>query len=587
MAGLDWFIVGIYLLAAVAVGVYFTRKAARSTADYFVAGRSLPWFIAGTSILATTFSSDTPLAVARISRESGIHGHWFWLSAAIGQTATIFFFARLWRRTGIMTDIEFVVTRYKPSKVTSALRMFKVLFDGVLINCTVMASVTLAMAKILKVLLELPETPLFSVPLFGQVTWTAVLLLVLAGVAILYSALSGLYGVVYTDLIQFALAMIGSIGLAVIVYIDASKGEGMLERLSSAPGFKGNFLNFFPDLSFSSLMTFTFFVYVFVTWWYRAPGNGYYVQRLLATRSEKDSFLAFLWFNVCQYIIRPWPWILVGLLSLSYLPDLGDPEHSFPAMINRFLPTGLKGIMVASLLAAFMSTIDTHLNWGTSYLVNDLYQPFIRPGRSPRHYVVVSRIGMLAFTAAALIVTTKLTSVLGAYKYIGVMYGGVGTVMIARWYWWRVNAYSEIAAIVASLLVGNLAQVLLASTPGRDLYAVRVVVTISVVTPVWVLVTLLTTRKRPDGHTISFYSKMKIPGAGWRKVRDFAGIQARPGEFTENLLAWLTSLVFLYSLTLGIGKLLFHEWTAGAACLCLAIVSGRVLSRLMGKMRFV
>ncbi len=587
MAALDWFIVGIYLLAAVAVGVYFTRKAARSTADYFVAGRSLPWFIAGTSILATTFSSDTPLAVARISRESGIHGHWFWLSAAIGQTATIFFFARLWRRTGIMTDIEFVVTRYKPSKVTSALRMFKVLFDGILINCTVMASVTLAMAKILKVLLELPETPLFSVPPFGQVTWTAVLLLLLAAVAVLYSALSGLYGVVYTDLIQFGLAMIGSIGLAVIVYIDASKGEGMLEKLSAAPGFKGNFLNFFPDLSFSSLMTFTFFVYVFVTWWYRAPGNGYYVQRLLATRSEKDSFLAFLWFNVCQYIIRPWPWILVGLLSLSYLPDLGDPEHSFPAMINRFLPTGLKGIMVASLLAAFMSTIDTHLNWGTSYLVNDLYQPFIRPGKSPRHYVVVSRIGMLVFTAAALIVTTKLTSVLGAYKYIGVMYGGVGTVMIARWYWWRVNAYSEIAAIVASLLVGNLAQVLLASTPGRDLYAVRVVVTISIVTPVWVLVTLLTTRKRPDGHTISFYSKMKIPGAGWRKVRDFAGIQARPGEFTENLVAWLTSLVFLYSLTLGIGKLLFHEWTAGAACVCLAIVSGRVLSKLMGKMRFV
>ena len=587
MAGWDWFIVGVYLLAAVAIGVYFTRKAARSTADYFVAGRSLPWFIAGTSILATTFSSDTPLAVARISRESGICGHWFWLSAAIGQTATIFFFARLWRRTGIMTDIEFVVTRYKPSRVTSALRMFKVLFDGVLINCTVMASVTLAMAKILKVLLELPETPLFRVPLFGEVTWTAVLLLVLAGVAILYSALSGLYGVVYTDLIQFGLAMIGSIGLAVIVYIDASKGEGMLERLSSAPGFKGNFLNFFPDLSFSSLMTFTFFVYVFVTWWYRAPGNGYYVQRLLATRSEKDSFLAFLWFNVCQYIIRPWPWILVGLLSLSYLPDLGDPEHSFPAMINRFLPTGLKGIMVASLLAAFMSTIDTHLNWGTSYLVNDLYQPFIRPGKSPRHYVVVSRIGMLVFTAAALIVTTKLTSVLGAYKYIGVMYGGVGTVMIARWYWWRVNAYSEIAAIVASLLVGNLAQILLASTPGRDLYAVRVVVTISIVTPVWILATLLTTRKRPDGHTISFYSKMKIPGAGWKKVRDFAGIQARPGEFTENLVAWLTSLVFLYSLTLGIGKLLFHEWAAGAACLCLSIVSGRVLSRLMGKMRFM
>ena len=587
MVLLDWVIVIVYILAAIGIGLYFTKRAAASTTDYFIAGRTLPWFVAGTSILATTFSSDTPLVVAGISRQTGIYGHWFWLSAAIGQTATVFFFARLWRRTEIMTDIEFVAKRYSPSKATSILRIFKVFFDGVLINCIVMASVTLAMVKIIKVLLNLPDVTLFHFPLFGDVTWVAILLLGLSGVAVLYAILSGLYGVVYTDLIQFVLAMIGSVVLAVIVYVDASGGSGLLEKLTAAPGFKPNSLNFFPDFNSSTLMTFTFFVYIFVTWWYRAPGNGYYAQRLLATRSEKDSFLAFLWFNLCQYIIRPWPWIIVGLFSLHYLPCLEDPESSFPAMINLFLPAGLKGVMVASLLAAFMSTIDTHLNWGTSYVVNDFYRPFINKNKSTKHYIAVARIAMLLFTAIALIITTKLTSVLGVYKYLGVVFGGVGTVMIARWYWWRVNPYSEIAAITASLIVANFLEVKLASTAHADLFAVRVVITICTVTLIWVVVTLLTSEKTPDKHTIMFYSKMKIPGLGWKKVRELAGTKSKPQEFIENLIAWLVCVIFIFSLMLGIGKILFHEWASGLACLGIAIVTGYVLKRLMAGMQFL
>jgi len=587
MTGLDWAILGIYLLAATGIGVYFTKRAGRSTADFFVAGRSLGWFIAGTSIVATTFSSDTPLVVAGISRQTGIHGHWFWLALATGQIATVFFFARLWRRTAVLTDIEFIAVRYPPTRAACVLRIFKVFFDGVLVNCIVMASVTLAMAKIIKALLHLPDVTLFAVPLLGEVDAAGVVLVVLGATALIYSALSGLYGVVYTDLLQFVLAMAGSTGLAFYVYVDASSGTGWMEKLGAAPEFKQDFLNFFPELGSFDLLTFTFVVYVFVTWWARAPGNGYYVQRLLATRSERDSVLAFLWFNICQYVIRPWPWIIVGLFSLHYLPHLQDSESSFPKMIDLFMPAGLKGIMVASLLAAFMSTIDTHLNWGASYIINDLYRPFINRRRSARHYVLVSRVAMVVLTAAALLVTTRLTSVLGAYKYLGVMFGSIGTVMIARWYWWRVNPFSEIAAIVTSLLVANYLQIALPSTPAADWFAVRVVVTIAAVTLVWVTVTFLTSAKTPDRHTAAFYTRMRIPGPGWKKVAQMAGVEPIPGEFAQNLIAWLLCVGFIFSTTLGLGKFILLQWKSGLVFVAAAIGSGCALGRIMRRMKFM
>lgn len=587
MGLLDWIIVGIYALSAIGIGVYYARRATQSTADYFLAGRTLPWFVVGTSIVATTFSSDTPLVVAGISRQTGICGHWFWLSAAIGQTATAFFFARLWRRTEVMTDIEFVTKRYEPSMATSLLRIFKVFFDGVLINCLVMASVTLAMAKIIKALLNLPDTSLFHIPVFGDVSLTAILLFALAGTAVVYSAMSGLYGVSYTDLLQFALAMVGSVGLATIVYIDASGGSGLMRKLTTSPGFEPHFINFFPDLNSSALMTFTFFVYILVTWWHRAPGNGYYVQRLLAARSEKDSVQAFLWFNICQYIIRPWPWIIVGLLSLYYLPHLEDPENSFPMMINLFLPAGLKGIMVTSMLAAYMSTIDTRLNWGTSYIINDFYQPFINSNRNARHYVFVSRICMILLTISAVVVTTKLSSVLGVYKYLGVVFGGIGTVMIARWYWWRVNAYSEIAAIITSLIIANYLQIRLPSTSKTDLFAVRVIITVLIVTVVWVTVTFLTSSKSPSEHTIAFYSRMRILGPGWRRVRELATRVPESHEFMKDIIAWLLCLMFLFSLTLGVGKLVLQQWIVGAIFLGIATVSGYMLRRAVAGMHFL
>jgi len=584
MSILDWHIVGLYIVAAIVIGVCFTRKASKSTDDYFVAGRSLGWFIAGTSIVATTFSSDTPLVVAGISRHSGISGHWFWLSAAMGQIATVFFFAKLWRRTEAMTDVEFVAQRYAPSRATSTLRIFKVFFDGVLLNCIVMASVTLAMAKVINVMLNLPVSPVFELPIIGEITWSAIILLILGLSACLYSALSGLYGVVYTDLLQFILAMAGSIGLAVIVYIRAAS-DNIITDFAHKVAVKDNLLNFFPNVNSSTLAVFTFFVYIFLTWWHRVPGNGYYVQRLLATRSEKDSVLAFLWFNICQYVIRPWPWIIVGLFSLYYLPNLADHEESFPQMINIFLPTGLKGIMVASMLAAFMSTIDTHLNWGTSYMVNDFYKPFINNSKSVSHYILISRILMLGLMITALLLASKLTSILAAYKYLSVVFGGIATVMIARWYWWRVNAFSEISAIIAGLVVGNLSQILFTTYNGTDLYAVRLVVTVLLVTATWVIVTLLTGSKQPDKHLIDFYCKMKIPGPGWKMVRLLADTEPEKAELMTGFAGWISCCVFIYSLTLGIGKLLLHQFFAGFVCLVLTVISGLILVKALTKMK--
>jgi SSS family solute:Na+ symporter len=585
----DWLIVGVYVVVAVGIGVIFTRKAAQSTTEFFVAGRSLSWIIAGTSIVATTFSSDTPLFVAGLSRSEGVWANWFWWATAFGHMASVFFFARLWRRTNVLTEVQFVAARYEHSVQRSGLRIFKALYDGILFNCVVMASVTLAMTKIVTVIMHLSDKPLFWTPLYGPVTPATVVLVVLGGAAVLYSAMSGLYGVVYTDLFQFGLAMLGSICLAVVVYFDASKGPGLMANLAAAPDFKQALLRFTPDLSTMSLPTVTFLLYVTVVWWGAAPGSGYGVQRLLACKTERHSLLAFLWFTFCHYVVRPWPWIVVGIVSMIYFPHLADAESAFPRMIDLFLPVGLKGVMVAAMLAAFMSTLDTHLNWGTSYLINDLYCPFINRNASPRHYVAASRVCMLALTLLALLTSTKLTGILDAYKYLGVLTAGVGTVMIARWYWWRVNPWSEISALVCSLLVGNSLALLrpdvkLNGAVVENWFAVRVAINMGVTLAVWVTVTLLTSRK-PCPQTIGFYRRMRIAGAGWRRLSESTGVNPLRGELLHSTIAWVTSLVFLFGMLFGLGSLVFHEWRAGTAYLAAALAGGWVLNKELRRIR--
>lgn len=587
MTTLDWLIVGIYITVAIGFGLAFARKASHNTADFFVAGRSLPWWIAGTSIVATTFSTDTPLFVAGLARNDGAHGNWFWWSAAIGQLATVFFFAKLWQRTGALTDIEFVAQRYDRSIPRDILRVFKVLFDGVFVNCIIMASVTLAATKVIQVILGLSDEPVFSL-LGAGVTSTHLVLILLAGSALIYSVISGLYGVVYTDLVQFALAMIGSFYLAIVAYNHASGEEGFIANLSQTEGYKDSLIHLFPDLTSMDMLTFTFLVYVMVNWWGIAPGSGYTVQRLLATKSEKDAMLGFLWFNFCHYVLRPWPWIIVGLASMIYFPELrgSDAELAYPSMINMFLGPGIKGIMVTAMLAAYMSTVDTHLNWGASYIVNDIYQPFINSDANPKHYVTVSRISMIAFMILAASVTPFLTGILDAYKYLAVITSGIASVLILRWYWWRVSALSEISAILAALIIGNLVETYLPDIKDADgklitnMWGVRMLICTFGTAAVWIPITYLT-HPTPTEADRSFCKRIRVPGIGWRRVRNELRIEANSLGFGYSFVGWILAIGFIYGCLIGTGWLLLGSPIHGTIAIVIAIICAFLMMKTM------
>lgn len=578
---LDWLIIIGFVGFALAIGLAMTGKASKSLSDFYVAGRSLPWWAAGTSLVATSFSADTPLFVAGLVRSEGVFGNWFWWAGLFAAVATVFFFCRLWRRLDILTDLEFLAVRYEPSRAMSALRVFRVFYDGILINCIIMASVTVAASKITQVMLDLPTGVWFELPLLGPVTPTAAVMVGFGLVALVYTALSGLYGVVYTDLVQFVMAMVGAITLAVIAWAAAAENGPVMEQIASLPDFRAEQTALFPSTGSHHLVLFTFIVYIGVSWWGGAPGNGFAIQRLLATRSERDSMLAFLWYAVCHFVIRPWPWIIVGLISMLYFPNLADPEQAYPLMIDKFLPIGLKGMMIASLLAAFMSTLDTHLNWGSSYLINDLYKPYLKPGRSERHYVSAARWSMVLLTIAMLITTSQIQSILGAAKYLGVMAGGVGLVMIARWYWWRVNVYSEISAMLTSLVVGNVVALTLPDFTDADgvfhnYFGWRLVINLTVCTAVWVAVTLLT-QTPPTPQVREFMTRSGVGGWGWRRVAQDMGVEQPPFNFGFLVAGWAAGCLFILGLLLGIGEAIFQRTAPATIYLGVAVVAGVLL----------
>ena len=576
MGVVDWSIVAAYGVVAILIGLRFAARASKNPEAFFLAGRSLPWFIAGTSMVATTFSSDTPLWVSGAVREDGIAAAWIMWANLLGTLATVFYFAQLWRRSEALTEVEFVVQRYDPGPVTHTLRVFKALFDGVFVNCVIMASVTLAMSKILTAVLGLSSDPLFTLPLLGPVTPDLAILLVLGLAAVLYTMLSGLYGVVYTDLVQFGLAMIGAFALAIVVYVDLEPGGGFLEQLKQAPGFEAGILDIFPEFGFN-LPTATFIVLMTVGWLFLAPGTGFYLQRILATRSEKDAMLSVYWYCFCNYILRSWPWIVVGVASLVYFPNLADPESAYPHMLNELLPVGLRGIMVASLLAAFMSTLDTHLNWGASYLVNDIYKPYVSPGQKLTHYVTAGRIAMSVLILVAIAVATQLAGLLAAYKYLAVFWAGISFVLIARWYWWRINAWSEIVSLATAGLFGNYLFVLLPDRVGEDWFAIRMLVNFLVTTIVCVAATYLTSAREPGGQVVAFYKKMRVHGAGWRRVRSLTDMRPLATDLKGSTLAFLASAVFFFALLLAFGYLILQEWWLFAANLLACLVSGGYL----------
>ena len=547
---LDWGIIVGYGLLALGLGIGFARRASGSLTAFFLSGRSLPWWLGGTSIVATTFAADTPLAVTGLVREQGIAGNWFWWNVALSGTLATFLYARLWRRAGILTDIELIELRYA-GRPAAALRGVSAVYFGAVTNCITMGWVILAMAKILGVALGWPKEASL-----------AVLMLV----ALSYSILAGLWGVVITDLIQFVMAVTGSIALAWFALEAVGGMGGLVEGLERTQPSAEALLAFFPATGSAWMPATTFAVYLGVIWWARfhADGGGYIAQRLFASRDERQAVFASLWFNVAHYALRPWPWILAALASLVLYPELADPETAYPKMIVALLPSGLRGLMIASLLAAFMSTIDTHLNWGASYLVNDVYLRFWRRGASEAESVRVSRMAMGLLLVGAALTAYLMTSIVGAWKFLTAVGGGTGLVFLLRWYWWRINAWSEIAALAASFAI----------TVGLTLwtkldFAGQMLVVVPASTAVWLGVTFATSPVAFE-RLEAFYRQVRPHARLWGPVAESVGPVEGEGRGAQDLWHWLLGAVGIYAAMIGIGKLLLGHPALGISLCALA-----------------
>src|SRR5215218_626478 len=438
----DWFIIALYFLISGGIGLAYTRKASRSLEDYFVSGRALPWWLAGTSMVATTFAADTPLAVAGLVAKYGVAGNWLWWNGAFSGVLTVFFFSRLWRRAGVLTDVQFAELRYG-GRPAAVLRGFRALYLALPINLIIMGWVTRAMVTILGVTLDVNP-------------WRAAILLF--GVTALYSIFSGLWGVIVTDAFQFVVAMGGTILLAVFAVNSVGGLTELTEKAAAHFGSANAAFGVLPatDQAWLPLLTLLIFrgVQGLAAWdpGQERGGGGYVVQRIISARDERHGLLATLWFTIAHFALRPWPWILVGFVGLLRYPGLANPEEGYVRVMVDILPSPFKGLLLAAFAAAYMSTISTHLNWGASYLVNDVYLRFVKPDASPRAQVRASRLATAVLMVSSLVVMGFLSSVEQGWKILLALGAGTGLVFILRWYWWRVNAWSEISAMAASFV---------------------------------------------------------------------------------------------------------------------------------------
>jgi solute:Na+ symporter, SSS family len=571
LTALDWIIIALYFVASAAIGLWYSARGGRSVNEFFLTGRSLPWWLAGTSMVATTFAADTPLAVAGLVARNGIAGNWIWWSAAFGSMLTVFFFARLWRRAGILTDVEFAELRYT-GRPAAVLRGFRALYLGLPINCVIMGWVNLAMAKILAITL-------------GWDRLTAVFIsLAVTGA---YSALSGLWGVVVTDFFQFIFAMAGTIALAwFALQLPAIGGlSGLIEKV---PAGTLAFVPSFGDGSVTAGVTLvalplaSFLTYVCVQWWAswypgQEPGGGGYVaQRMMSAKDERHSLLATLWFTVAHYCVRPWPWIIVGLVSMVLYPTITDKEAGYVMVIRDHLPPGWRGLLLGAFFAAYMSTIATQLNWGTSYIVNDFYRRFVRRDGTDGHYVWVSRITTIALMIASGVVTFYLESIRQAWEFVLESGAGIGLVLILRWYWWRINAWSEIAAMVGAA-IGYAAL----KTFTTLAFPYTLLAVVAWTTVCWLTVTLLTAPE-PEAHLIEFYRRTRPEGPGWSRIAARAGAPAPP-PVAGLLVDWIAGVVLVYAVLFGIGHALLGSLMTSLACFAAAAAAIAVISRHLSK----
>ena len=579
---LDWLVIAGYFAINFGIGLWYRRRATGSTEEYFVSGRNVSWWLAGTSMVATTFAADTPLAVTGLVASYGIAGNWLWWNMLLSNMLTVFFFARLWRRAGVVTDVEFSELRYG-GKPAAFLRGFRALYLGLPINCIILGWVNLAMVKILMMIFPDLTFPALGIanPKIAALCIVFVIMLITASI----STLSGLWGVLVTDLFQFVLKM----GMVIVLAYYAVKAVGGMDALQTkllaldqAKGGHGSILSFTPDIGSAWMPMIAFFVYLFVTWWAtwypgsEPGGGGFVAQRMFCAKDEKHSLLATLWFSIAHYALRPWPWILTALASLVLYPTLVDKESGFvKTMVDpAVFPPALAGLMIAAFAAAYMSTIATNLNWGASYLVNDFYRRFLLKGQTDRHYVRIAQLATLLLMVASSVVTYYQDSISGAWKFLMAVGAGTGSVCILRWFWWRINAWSEVSAMTASFVVSMGLQYIgkFDSNDPRQ-FAWTVLITVAASTVSWLLVTWLTPPE--DKQTLlAFYRRVKPSPTLWGVIaREASEVRPRRDEW-NNLFDWLAGCAMIYLTLFGIGKIIFGHWRMGLFFLGFAAAAG-------------
>jgi Na+/proline symporter len=567
---IDWIIVALALIVCFFPALFFGRRAGKSTSEFFVSGRSVPWWLAGLSMVATTFSSDTPNLVTDIVRRQGVAGNWVWWAFVLTGVATVFFYARLWRRSGVMTDLEFYEIRYS-GKAASFVRGFRSIYLGFFFNCMIMATVNLAACKIAGIL-------------FGLNRWQT--LAAVGTLNVVFATYSGLWGVLVIDMVQFFVKMTAVIAAAYFaVNLPAVGGlSGLVEKLSVAKGPGGiNYLNILPDFANNwDIAVAVFIMPIAVQWWAvwypgAEPGGGSYIaQRMLASKSEKDALGAVLFFNVAHYVLRPWPWILVGLCSIIVYPQLSDIQKAFPNLdptlighdiaypaMLKFLPTGFIGLMVGGLVAANSSTILTHLNWGASYLVHDFYRRFVRKDAGEKHYVMAGRIATVILFLASSSLVFFLDSAKNAFDIILQVGAGTGLLYLVRWFWWRVNAWSEVVAMISSFVVSLI--LLILNRNGIPISThIGLLITVLCTTICWVT-TAYCAPETDRATLIAFYTKIRPFGPGWRRIRREAGLSdERPGASAQNipmaLLGWFAGCTMIWSALFAVGNVLYARY---------------------------
>jgi Na+/proline symporter len=574
MRTIDWIIVVLYMVASLSVGLYLARRAARSVVDFFVGGRALPWWLAGTSMAATTFSIDTPLYVAGVTGNRGIAGNWEWWGYAIAHVIMIYIFARLWRRAEIVTDNELTELRYG-GPPAATLRLVKGILFAVVIGSIGIGYAMLAMVKVVDALQIFPSLGLdvgANAKLWGIIA-ISVFVLIYAGVA-------GLWGVVATDFFQFILAMVGAFVVAIIAVQHAGGLRAMTEAAQTATQF--DILAFTP-IAFgeegkligwsrtAGITLATFLSYVTILWWAfrRSDGGGEFIQRLSAVRTEDDAEKAAWFFNLMHYVVRTWPWIVVAVVAVALYPDLEDRELGYPLLMLDFLPAGVLGLVVASLLAAFMSTVSTLINWSASYMTHDLYARFLRPQASQKELVLSARIASILVTVIAGVAAFHSSDIATVYRLILAVGTGPGLVLILRWYWWRINAWAEMSAMVAGFLTGLLTSV---NNPILNLriedFGIRLMVTAAISLAIWVPVMLLT-KPESDEKLDSFYRRVRPGGPGWKRQRERTGLPPAQ-DLGRDILRVFAGLLILFGLLFGTGGLVFLRPVTGLMWLAIA-----------------